>query len=90
MYTCKPLDKCETAIQDIKENVAYPSICSIRGKMPVVCCPPVSISKSKDRTTVNDLKNTNDIPPEILCEYNLFILLIIIYYITHIMYTAEF
>ncbi|XP_050539701.1 uncharacterized protein LOC126904597 [Daktulosphaira vitifoliae] len=72
VHTCKPLDKCETAIQDIKENVAYPTICSIRGKMPIVCCSPVTISKSKDKilkTTTNDLKNTFDIPPEILLHF---------------------
>lgn len=39
-YVCKPLDKCTTVIEDIKDNEAFPTICSIKGKMTVVCCPP--------------------------------------------------
>ncbi|XP_025408368.1 proclotting enzyme-like [Sipha flava] len=46
-YVCKILNDCKTAIQDIRDNVKYPTICSFKGKMPVVCCAPESVTRAE-------------------------------------------
>ncbi|XP_025203569.1 uncharacterized protein LOC112600532 [Melanaphis sacchari] len=52
-HTCKILDDCKTAIQDIRDNVQYPTICSFKGKMPVVCCAPETVTR-KERLELNE------------------------------------
>ncbi|XP_022168196.1 proclotting enzyme-like [Myzus persicae] len=46
-HVCKVLDDCKTAIQDIRDNVKYPTICSFKGKMPVVCCAPETVTREE-------------------------------------------
>jgi len=46
-HVCKILDDCKTAIEDIRDNVKYPTICSFKGKTPVVCCAPDSVSRDE-------------------------------------------
>lgn len=67
-HECKVLDECKTAIQDIRDNVAYPTICSFRGKMPVVCCAPEWMSREDRLSKVKASK----IIPGITCEYTYF------------------
>ncbi|KAL5242728.1 hypothetical protein ACI65C_010138 [Semiaphis heraclei] len=52
-HVCKELDDCKTAIQDIRDNVKYPTICSFKGKMPVVCCAPESVTR-KERLAIDE------------------------------------
>lgn len=46
-HVCKVLDDCKTAIQDIRDNVKYPTICSFKGTSPVVCCAPETVSRAE-------------------------------------------
>ncbi|XP_050433021.1 uncharacterized protein LOC126840959 [Adelges cooleyi] len=75
-HVCKSLDKCESAIQDIRDNVAYPTICSIRGKMPVVCCSPTSKSGGRTDGKPSEVDNNDrrqqdpfEIPPGVLLHF---------------------
>lgn len=63
---CKMLDDCKTAIQDIRDNVKYPTICSFKGKMPVVCCAPETVSREE---RLAKEVNSPKITPGITCEY---------------------
>lgn len=65
---CKVLNDCKTAIQDIRDNVKYPTICSFKGKMPVVCCAPESMSQ-KERLAEDD--EVPEVLPGITREYNI-------------------
>ncbi|CAI6350583.1 unnamed protein product [Macrosiphum euphorbiae] len=58
-HVCKVLDDCKTAIQDIRDNVKYPTICSFKGKMPVVCCAPETVTREERLAT-------DEVIPEIL------------------------
>lgn len=50
------LDDCKTAIQDIRDNVKYPTICSFKGKTPVVCCAPETVSRAERLAKDVDVK----------------------------------
>lgn len=63
-FVCQELNDCNTAIQDIRDNVKYPTICSFKGKIPVVCCAPESMLKSER------LSKDKDILPGLTREYN--------------------
>lgn len=68
-HVCKVLNDCKTAIDDIRDNVKYPTICSFKGSMPVVCCAPESVPRNKRLE-----KEENEAPtdsPEITREYDL-------------------
>jgi len=65
---CKELDDCKTAIQDIRDNVKYPTICSFKGKMPVVCCAPESVTR-KERLAIDE--DDPKIAPGITREYTI-------------------
>jgi hypothetical protein len=67
-YVCKILNDCKTAIQDIRDNVKYPTICSFKGKMPVVCCAPESVTRAErlEKEKETDLPK---IEPGITREY---------------------
>lgn len=69
-HVCKMLDDCKTAIQDIRDNVKYPTICSFKGKMPVVCCAPETVSREERLAKDVDAPN---ISPGITREYNIII-----------------
>lgn len=62
---CKIIDDCKTAIQDIRDNVKYPKICSFKGKMPVVCCAPETVTR-EERLAID--KDTPKISPGITRE----------------------
>lgn len=65
-HACKMLDDCKTAIQDIRDNVKYPTICSFKGKMPVVCCAPETVSR--DERLAKEVDGP-EILPGIIREY---------------------
>lgn len=67
-HVCKMLDDCKTAIQDIRDNVKYPTICSFKGKMPVVCCAPETVSR--DERLAKEVVNSPNMLPGITREYN--------------------
>ncbi|VVC45930.1 Hypothetical protein CINCED_3A024055 [Cinara cedri] len=60
-YVCKVLSDCKTAIDDIRDNVKYPTICLIKGNMPVVCCAPETVSRN-ERLGKDDEKKPIDSP----------------------------
>lgn len=68
-HVCKMLNHCKTAIQDIRDNVKYPTICSFNGAsadfMPVVCCAPDSTSQ-KERLAKDD--QFQEVLPGLTCE----------------------
>lgn len=66
-HVCKALEDCKTAIQDIRDNVKYPTICSFKGKIPVVCCAPETESR-EERLAKEDVPK---ISPEIMCKYSI-------------------
>jgi len=65
-HVCKVLDDCKTAIQDIRDNVKYPTICSFKGKMPVVCCAPETVTR-EERLAIDEV--IPEILPGITREY---------------------
>lgn len=73
---CKILDDCKTAIQDIRDNVKYPKICSFKGKMPVVCCAPETVTR-EERLAID--KDIPKISPGITREYYIIIAVLISY-----------
>lgn len=66
-HVCKALADCKTAIQDIRDDVKYPTICSFKGKVPVVCCAPDIVSREERLAKAAD--DAPDILPGITREY---------------------
>jgi len=73
-HVCKVLDDCKTAIQDIRDNVKYPTICSFKGKMPVVCCAPESVTR-EERLAIDE--HIPEVLPGITREF----IITLLYYI---------
>jgi len=49
-YICREISKCPVVLQEIKNN-SMPTLCSFKGHVPIVCCPPTDNIASTTKPT---------------------------------------